>query len=178
MYELLSQYASEFISALLAFLASILYFRVTSRHPDVTYYVVGPWRLPVKDKFVWTAVIVIGNQGRATARRVRLVVPAAAMEQYQIQASWQYEESNEPDQKKSFTFDVLPPKSQIIVSLLGGYLLRPDYVGHQDGNARHVPMQMQRVFPTWFNAVAATLLLLGAYSAVVLVVRLIVYLAN
>lgn len=181
MPDLLARYASEFVTFVLTLLSSWILFRITNRRPDVVFYNTGPAKLPIETKLLpyYAGVLTIGNQGRAPAHRVRVVYGQHQLEKYEVNSAWPHRMEDSSGGAKVFVFDLLPPKTWITITYVTTMPLGiPSYVGHEQGQARAIDLMLQRVYPTWFNWLAVSLMILGAYSAVALLLRLIAYLAG
>ena len=182
MLELLTQYSSELVSALLTLLVLLVYFRLTSREADLRYTVSNLWKIPLETKpTYYGGALNIYNQGRAPARNVRVVYSKQLVEtsRFEVGSAWPYQIDGTADGGKALMFDLLPPQHSIAIHYATTSLqANPTYVGFEGGVATATKYTWQQVYPGWFNGMAIALIVLGLYSAVVLILRLIQYLST
>jgi len=129
-----------------------------------------------------THTVVLRNAGKRSATNVR--VHHFMLPDYNMWPSVQHHREDLPDGSVDLVFPVLVPGEEVVLS----YLYFPPTTATQvsgtiksdEGFATTIPVLLQRMYPKWFNVLAATVLLCGLIAVgylVVVLVRLLVSLA-
>jgi hypothetical protein len=186
-WDWLLKYSSFLITGLVSLGVGWLLNRLTSKWSDLVYYT-GPMQAvqvpippqasaspadgpppaapPVQPVSILT--VFLWNQGRAPARDV--YVGHTYMPLHTVSPDLPRNVEALPGGGEALRFPVLPPKVVVTISyLVVGQVPPPSivqYVGSEDGPAKHVPVMLQRVWPAWVNRVAMLLMLLGVWVAV------------
>lgn len=108
-----------------------------------------------------THAITIQNIGRKTAEGVE-IVHKSRPDFFKLQPALDYEESTTPAGEHVVRVKSLGPKEFFTIEFLS-YATLPElqFIRSAAGHAQPIQIQPQRVFPRWWNALAALMFLIG-----------------
>jgi hypothetical protein len=126
---------------------------------------------------VHTHSVVLRNAGRRQATNVRIT--HAVLPDFNIWPPLLHHTQDLPSGVRDIVIPVLVPGEQITIS----YLYFPPLTVAQvnagikcdQGFAQAIPVLLQRQYPAWFNALAATLMLLGLVAGLYLLYELVAW---
>jgi hypothetical protein len=136
--------------------------------PASTNFKVRPSAPDQPDIILTSGQIIVQNEGRRSATDVQITsrpgIPPAG---YVLIPSVVHEVTSGPQGEWILKVPYLGPKENLAVQLLNGPVI--DSVRCAEGPAKYVDVVHQRLYPTWFNAAVAALLIWGMASGLFLI---------
>lgn len=124
-----------------------------------------------------THAIIIRNNGNKTATNVRIL--HNALPDFKIYPDTDYEINELPSGGKEIVIHRITPKKEYTISYLYFPPVTYDQISStiesDNGPAKIVNVQLQRIFPTWVNFVVGTSMLLGLILFLYIVLELLIY---
>lgn len=116
--------------------------------------------------------VVLQNQGRQSAEEVQIIAgqghPPAG---YNIVPQVEHTTHIDPAGRWTVVLPFIAPKEVVTIQILNGPPI--DNIRSKSCAVKYVPVMYQRVYPQWFNVLAAALFVIGVFSSTYWVLQLI-----
>ena len=181
----LLKYSSFLITGLVTLAVGIILERLRTRRADLIFYsshpqwvTIPPQRGQQATPPIGTFTLFLWNQGKAPAKEVH--VGHYSLPANNVWPDLPRELTATPGGGFAIRFPVFPARTLVSISYLyyGAFTFDQiiSYVGSEDGNAKRIPVMLQRVWPKWALNVMKLLLFAGLWVAVNFVWSLIQFL--
>ncbi|ERS84829.1 hypothetical protein Q672_18015 [Marinobacter sp. EVN1] len=161
------------VTGLVSLSVGLLLQRFQAR-PNLKYFLPGTFLFDVTDPKVSirTDSLTIQNFGRKAAQNIE-IIHKERPDHFQFSQAMGFEEEHAPDGSHITKISSLGPKEFINIQYLSH--IKPPVllnVRSEDGPAKLIQVQFQRLYPQWFNFSAAALLLVGLGTILYGIVKL------
>ena len=111
---------------------------------------------------IQTSSITVQNLGKKGAEGVE-IIHTTRPDHFQIFPSRPFQEENAPNGEHFIKIENLGPKENFTIQILS-YKILPilQNIRSKDGPAKQIPIQLQRLWPKWFNLTVFGLVVVGA----------------
>jgi len=131
--------------------------------PSSSFFQLRPREDGEQPLHIQSGQVVLQNQGRQPAEEVEIIaaqgLPPAG---YNIIPQVGHTTRIDPSGRWTVVLPFIAPKEVITIQILNGPLI--DNVRSKSCGVKYVPVMYQRVYPQWFNALAAVMLVVGLFS--------------
>lgn len=150
------------ITGIVSLIVGLLLQRLQAK-PQLQYFLPGSFLFSLKDPKIEirTDSLTIQNAGRKPASNIE-IIHQDRPDHFQFSQAVRYEEEVSPNGNHIIKIPTLGPKEHVNIQLLS-YVKQPVLlnVRSEEGTAKLIPVQFQRIFPQWFNFLAVVLFLVG-----------------